>query len=118
MVQDIRTTLGLDNVIEPSTNIIPEIFKAIKAIDLEAEFKWRFLDPSPGPTPPDPSPGPDPDYDEYWRELDDEQNQESQLDGGEDDELFPDEPDEPSETPQLNSTRSSNAWFNEFWRDL
>ena len=61
MVYAIYNKLGIDKVIEPSTNILPAMIEEIKRISDE-ELDWRTLgdDPEPGP-----------DYDDEWRELDD-----------------------------------------------
>ena len=129
MLKDMRAVLGLDNVIGPSTNIIPEIFAAIKAIDIDSEFEWRILDPS---TDPSPGPGPDdPGYDEYWRDLENQHNYPDTTNttddyDGYDDDLFPDEPGDvdsydsdstDSIQPEV-APQSTNNAFNEFWRSL
>ena len=58
MVYAIYNKLGLDNVIEPSTNVLPAIIEEIKKLSDE-DLDWRTLGNEP-----------EPDYDEEWRELD------------------------------------------------
>lgn len=59
MVYAIYNKLGIDKVIEPSTNILPAMIEEIKRISDE-ELDWRTLGNEPEP---------EPDYDEEWREL-------------------------------------------------
>ena len=64
MVSAIYRRLGLDHVEEPQTDIIPAILKAIDDISTNVNEDWRYLDTSPGPD--------EPTYEEYWRELDED----------------------------------------------
>ena len=60
MVYAIYNKLGIDKVIEPSTNILPAMIEEIKRISDE-ELDWRTLGNEPEP---------EPDYNDVWRELD------------------------------------------------
>ena len=60
MIYAIYNKLGIDNVIEPSTNILPAMIEEIKRISDE-DLDWRTLGNEPEPVP---------DYNDEWRELD------------------------------------------------
>ena len=95
MVYAIYNKLGIDNVIEPSTNILPAMIEEIKRISDE-ELDWRTLGNEPEPVP---------DYDDEWRELDNG-SEEGQSDN----------------VPQSTITRTvasdGNEAYEETWREF
>ena len=95
MVYAIYNKLGIDNVIEPSTNILPAMIEEIKRISDE-ELDWRTLGNEPEP---------EPDYNDVWRELDNG-SEEGQSDN----------------VPQSTITRTvasdGNEAYEETWREI
>ena len=97
MVYAIYNKLGLDNVIEPSTNVLPAIIEEIKKISDE-DLDWRTLGN-------EPEPEPEPDYDEEWRELD-AGSEEEQNDNA------------PQSTRTRTVASDGNEAYEESWREI
>ena len=95
MVYAIYNKLGIDKVIEPSTNILPAMVEEIKRISDE-ELDWRTLGNEPEP---------DPDYDDEWRELGDG-SEEEQNDNA------------PQSTITRTVASDGNEAYEETWREF